>query len=511
MNIAGPSSRRRGVGRRAPTGYAIGRRQALELVSVSVEPFERMGRGLIVAARRLMDDLKHAWAPQRQTQSAIFAGALLLLVVSAVFGGASQTNALSLMAVELASLPLLFLSIFLILAGAAPAGSAFPLGLLVAIVLIPILQIVPLPFDVWRQLPGRGIVVQALEVTHLGRVSLPFSLAPQATWRALLALAPPSAMFVGGLLLSDGERRLMAGLWLALGVVSLCIGGLQMLAGPDSPLYFYEVTNAGSPVGFFANRNHQAAFLLCLLPLAAMFAARFEGRFDGPRALPPLAAILYVFIAIFGVAATRSRAGVALAVVALAGAAALVLRGDAFRRRWRAAAGLGIGVALALGGVLVLGFGPIVQRFDSGGEPRFEGWPIVLGAAESYLPLGAGVGSFEVVYGEVEPLSQVSPIYFNHAHNDYLELWLETGVAGAALLVVFAGWLAWRGASIWRRRISAGGGGLAAACTLLVALLLTHSLVDYPLRTETLAVLFAFACSVIAAWRPVDAPKRRGR
>jgi O-antigen ligase len=478
---------------------------------VSVEPLERIGRSLIVALRRSLDDLKHALAPARQTQTTILAGALLLLVVSTVFGGASQTNSLSLMAVELSSLPLLFLSVYLILAGAAPPGSALPLGLLAAVVLIPILQIAPLPFAVWRQLPGRDIVVQALGVTHLGRVSLPFSLAPQATWRALLALAPPSAMFVGGLLLSDGQRRLMAGLWLALAAVSLCIGGLQMLAGPDSPLYFYEVTNAGSPVGFFANRNHQAAFLLCLLPLAAMFAVRFEGRLDGARAFPPLAAILYVFIAIFGVAATRSRAGVVLVVVALAGAAVMVLRGDAFRRRWRAAAALAIGVAVALGGVLVLGFGPIVQRFDSGGEPRFEGWPIVLEAAQSYLPLGAGVGSFEVVYGQVEPLNQVSPIYFNHAHNDYLELWLETGITGAALLAAFAGWLTWRSVLVWRRRIAAGGSGLAAACTLLVGLLLAHSLVDYPLRTEAIAVLFAFACSAIAAWRPVDAPRRRRR
>ena len=479
---------------------------------MSVEPFERMSRGLIIAARRSLDNLKHAWAPERQTQTAIFAGALLLLVVSTVFGGASQTNALSLMMVELASLPLLFLSIYLVLAGAAPAGSALPLGLLAAVVLIPVLQIVPLPFEVWRQLPGRGIVAQALDVTRLGQVALPFSLVPQATWRALLALAPPSAMFIGGLLLSDSQRRLMAGAWLGLAVVSLCIGGLQMLAGPDSQLYFYDVTNAGSPVGFFANRNHQAEFLLCLLPFAVMFAARFEGRFDGPRAFPALAAILYVFIAIFGVAATRSRAGVVLVVIALAGAAAMVVRGDALRRRWRSAAALAIGVALALGGVSILGFGPIVHRFDSGGEPRFEGWPIVLGAAQSYLPLGAGVGSFEVVYGDVEPLNQVSPIYFNHAHNDYLELWLETGVAGAALLAAFVGWLAARSFSIWRRRIAADGRGLAAACTLLVGLLLAHSLVDYPLRTESLAVLFAFACSAIAAWRPgADAPKRRRR
>jgi O-antigen ligase len=479
---------------------------------VPVEPFERWGRGFVYTWRRLLDQSRRAWAPARQAQSAVYAAALLLLLVSAVFGGASQTNALSLMAVELASLPLLFVSIYLMLAGAAPKGSTLALALLAAIVLAPLLQIAPLPFQIWRQLPGREVLAQALSAANLGRPSQPLSLAPQQTWRAVLALAPPSAMFLGALVLTDGQRRLMASLWLGLAVASLCLGGLQMLGGPDSALYFYQVTNADAPVGFFANRNHQAAFLLCLLPVAAMFAARFEGRFDSPRVFPPLAAMLYVFIAIVGVAATRSRAGIALVLVALAGAAAIVLRGQASRRHWRAAAGLGAGVALAIAGVLIFALGPITERFAAGGEPRFEGWPIVLRAAQGYLPLGTGVGSFSAVYGAVEPLTQVSPIYFNHAHNDYLELWLETGLAGAVLLSLFAGWFAWRTFLIWRRRIEAGGSGMAAACTLLVALLLAHSTVDYPLRTEAIAVLFAFACGTIAAWGPdAEAPRTQRR
>jgi O-antigen ligase len=479
---------------------------------VSVEPLERLGRDLVLTGRRSLGELRRAWAPERQARSAVYAAALLLLLVSAVFGGASQTNALSLMAVELTSLPLLFISIYLVLAGSAPGGSAFPIGVLAAIVLVPVLQIIPLPFELWRQLPGREVVVQALDAAGLGHGPQPFSLAPQQTWRSLLGLAPPAAMFLGVLMLTDGQRRLMAALWLALAVASLCLGGLQMLGGSDSALYFYPITNADSPVGFFANRNHQAAFLLCLLPVAAMFAARFDGRFDSPRLFPALAATLYVFIAIVGVAATKSRAGIALALVALVGVTAIVLRGEAVRRHWRAAAGLGGGVALAIGGVLAFGLGPIAERFAAGGEPRFEGWPVVLRAAQSFLPLGSGVGSFSAVYGGVEPLTQVSPIYFNHAHNDYLELWLETGLAGAALLALFVGWLAWRAFLIWRRRITAGGGGMAAACTVLVGLLLAHSTVDYPLRTETLAVLFAFACATIAAWRPdSEAPRQRRR
>src|ERR1700691_3656083 len=81
--------------------------------------------------------IRRAWAAENQTQSAAFTAALLLLFVSALFGGASQGNALSLMAVEVASLPLLFLSLYLVLTGAAPRGARLPLVLLAATVALP--------------------------------------------------------------------------------------------------------------------------------------------------------------------------------------------------------------------------------------------------------------------------------------------------------------------------------------------------------------------------------------
>ena len=40
--------------------------------------------------------------------------------------------------------------------------------------------------------------------------------------------------------------------------------------------------------------------------------------------------------------------------------------------------------------------------------------------------------------------------------------------------------------------------------TLVIALLLAHSLVDYPLRTTSLGAIFAFWCAILAA--PASAP-----
>ncbi len=437
---------------------------------------------------------RRALAGGGEAGSALFVGALLLELAAAIAGGASQANALSLMAVQLASLPLLFVGLYLALAGGAPRAARWPLLLLAAVVAVPLLQLLPLPADVWTRLPGREPAARIVAAVGLGRPMLPFSLAPTETWRALLALAPPAAMFVGVSMLGETQRRAMAALWLALALASLTLGAMQALRGADSALYLYAITNAGSPVGVFANRNHQAALLYALIPVAAAFAARWGGRVESRQALGVLLAALFVVLAIVGVAATRSRAGVVLAGAALVGATAVLLRGGTSRRDWRGAATLGVGALAAVGAVLAVAAGPIAARFGEGGEPRFTGWPLTLKAAANYLPLGSGIGSFQTVYGQIEPLEQVSPIYFNHAHNDYLELWLETGVAGAAVLAGFAVWLAWRLLAVWRRR---EGDALAAAASVTVLLLLAHSAVDYPLRTESLAVLFAFACACL--------------
>ncbi len=436
-----------------------------------------------------------------------FGLALLLVVLSTLFGGASQTNALSLTTVELASVPLLMVAGYRLLTEGAPGGGRLALVLLGAVAALPLLQLIPLPYDLWTRLPGRAGVLQVLAVTRTGRPMLPLSLAPEQTWQALLALSPPSAMFMGALLLTDRQRRLMAGVWMGLGALSLAIGVLQVLGGPDSRWYFYAITNRGSPVGLFANRNHEAALLYSLLPFAGLFAGRFRGDFGDRRSLPPLISSLYLMLAIAGVGVTLSRTGAVLAAVGLLAAAAVAARGGIFRRRWRASAILAAACMAGVAAVLLLGFAPLAARFSEidATELRFQGWPLVLGAARDHLPLGSGLGSFQTIYFSVEPLSQVSGVYFNHAHNDYLELWLEAGLAGAVLLGLFLAWLAVRTTGVWIQ-LAAAGADLAAAASLTLLLLLAHSAVDYPLRTEALAVLFAFACAALARGAATEPP-----
>ena len=91
---------------------------------------------------------------------------------------------------------------------------------------------------------------------------------------------------------------------------------------------------------------------------------------------------------------------------------------------------------------------------------------------------------------------EISQSYVNHAHNDWLELTLETGLPGLILAVLFLAWFAIATYRIWRRGDSGIDSLLAQAATITVTLLLAHSLVDYPLRTTALACLFGFVCAL---------------
>lgn len=456
------------------------------------------------------------WATADIGGAALFLSALGLEVVSAVFGGASQANPLPLMIVELASLPLLCLAARQLVAGGAPPGARWPLLLLGATAAVPLLQLIPLPAGVWQRLPGREAAAEVLHLANFGDIAQPFSLAPESTWRSFLALAPPAAMFMGALVLTAAQKRLMALVWIGLAAASLLLGALQMIAGAGSRLYVYSITNPGAAVGLFANRNHHAAFVYALVPFAAVFAADLRRGVLDRRALAPLLAAIFIPLAVVGVGAMNSRAGIVLMAPALLGAMAVAFRIGGAGRKWIIAALVGGLSLLAVGFVVLFNLAPILERFHamaSSGDVRLDAWPTVLKAAAQVQPFGGGIGSFETLYRASEPLAEVTPTYFNHAHNDYLEIWLEAGWAGVVLLAAFLAWLGARVWRIWSEPARSPEAGLAAAATLVPLLLLAHSVVDYPLRVEAIAVLFAFACATIAteASNRRQAPNARSR
>ncbi len=251
-------------------------------------------------------------------------------------------------------------------------------------------------------------------------------------------------------------------------------------------------------MGFFANRNHLATLCLMGMPFAAVLGARVlrkDGRADR-RAL--WISILFIGLMIAALGMIRSRAGVILLVPTFGASmlAAWVASGRG-RPKPLLLALLGGSVAIALA-VVIFAIGPILARFDTSGAPegRFENWPTVAEAANTYLPLGSGLGSFDAVYRSVEPLERLDATYFNQAHNEYLESWLETGWIGAGILALFLVWYGRRTLRAW----AAPPGSerdLQRAASIAVGVVLLHSFADYPIRTLTISTMFALYCGYL--------------
>lgn len=427
---------------------------------------------------------------------AVAIAAVVLLALSVVFGGASRDHALRLAVVELAALPLLVMAAERMLRGGLWREHRFALGLMGGLVALPLIQLIPLPPAVWTGLPGRAEMVLALELAGLSPGWSPLTLTPDLTWQSVLALIPPAAMFLAVLSAPQALTARLVAVYLLAAVVGVLLGAAQLASGGEA-LYPWATTSAGSVTGFFANRNHLATLLLSCLPFAAVIGAATLRRRSADR-LPLWFGALFMGLVVIGLAAIRSRAGVILfgpAVIASL-LAAWIAAGRG--RPTPALLGLAGAVAAAVGAVALFALPPILARFDvqSAPEGRFEAWPIVAGAAETYLPLGAGIGSFDAVYRSVEPLEQLDPTFFNHAHNEYLETWLEAGWLGGALLIAFLVWYGRRLWSVWKAGPSRER-DLQRAASIALLVMLVHSGADYPLRTATLAVFFALCAALV--------------
>ena len=124
-------------------------------------------------------------------------------------------------------------------------------------------------------------------------------------------------------------------------------------------------------------------------------------------------------------------------------------------------------------------------------------------AVSDFLPWGSGLGSFQSVYPLYEDPLKVDADYVIHAHNDYVEVALELGVAGIVLMLLF---LAWWTAAVWRTWRTAEAGPFARAATIASAAVLVHSFVDFPLRTAAISVCFGMCLALLADSRA--APRR---
>ena len=439
------------------------------------------------------------------TNNPVRAAVVPVFLVACLLLGGSTRSAWPNMALQLGAIAILAWSAMSApraQAGLPGRNLAYLCGAMVALVAI---QLIPLPPAIWSALPGREFVVRGYGLLDQPLPWLPLSLAPYGTMTSVLWLLPPLAI-IAAILRSGAYRELW--LAIALGAAALwgvLLGVLQVTSGDvgNSAWYPYAVTNNGMATGFFANSNHMATLLIATIPfLVALLGVKRSGR----RFVQQVAgryAILCgaLLILLLGLALNPSTAGIGLGIAVVA--ASLLIRtsiGDRRVKYW-----LGGVVLIALAAVVAILASPLQGRIaavgaDQSYATRSTSFANSMRAVADTFPVGSGSGSFGAIYPGYENPDVVDRWFVNHVHNDYIELVLETGLAGTLLILVFLLWWVGRAIAIWRAPIV---DHFARAASVASAAILAHSLVDFPLRTTAIAAIFATCVAMMAG------PRRR--
>src|SRR5436190_9819009 len=100
---------------------------------------------------------------------------LFVVFVALICGGGTRQGLWSDALAQIVSLPLLAVAASRLRALADPSKLRLPLFLIFAIVLVPVLQLVPVPPRVWTILPGRAEVAEAYTAAGMSLPFLPIS------------------------------------------------------------------------------------------------------------------------------------------------------------------------------------------------------------------------------------------------------------------------------------------------------------------------------------------------
>lgn len=359
----------------------------------------------------------------------------------------------------------------------------------------------------------------------------PLSLSPHDTAWALREAGAYGALFFLTLALTPNRSRLrvLAGTVVVAALFQAVYGSLMTLSGLEYGFFVKKYAGLGHATGTFINRNHLAGYLglglgvgvgLMLTALrpggeqGASWRARLRdwAQLGLSRKLQLRLALVAMVIALV---LTHSRMGNSafLLAVLIAGPFGLLL---GRRRTGRAAVVLLVSLIVVDLSIVGAWFGvdKVVERVREtriASDARFDFGPDARRAAADYLPTGSGLGTFYAVL----PAYRTTPgAFLDHAHNDYLETLLETGVPGALALGLFV--MLGVGVAVWVqwRRRDPVARGIAFGVTMASVTALVHALVEFnfqiPAYAATYAVILAMAWVCHALPGPAPLMERPG-
>ena len=293
-------------------------------------------------------------------------------------------------------------------------------------------------------------------------------------------------------------------------VYGIAFASLALLQGlqPNGKLFWLRTPQLGGWIyGPYVNHNHYAGLMEMLTPVPLVFCLTRYARGHLRTAAAAGAALMAATIFFSG-----SRGGMLAFLAELILLGALLLR---LQRGPRLAAGFGLFSVLMLALLAWVGGAELTKRVTSiGSETRQE----LSGGLRSTINkdgikmfahkplLGWGLGAFPVAYPQYRTF--YTNFFVNEAHDDYLQLLVETGLIGTITLLWFLVLLfrnAFRKLGDWSNDLN---GAVTLACLLGCTGILVHSFIDFNLQIPANAAWFYVLCVVAASPLPLESRQR---
>lgn len=371
------------------------------------------------------------------------------------------------------------------------------------LLLLPILQLIPLPFSWWKQLSGRDFYAELMEASQLELTFLPISLVPSSSLSSLVMILVFVAVILA--VMAQPYHKLKHWAYLALGVATFeaVLGLMQYGAGPMSFLRFGPSFGGTSAAGTYTNRDHLAGLLEMMLPLAiALLLASFKSdRYQNLlgawqkklAALKFNAALLLLGVTIIlmlGIIFTQSRTGIFLMLLGIL-LSFLVFSSHLGFKKIVNFGLVAFGVALL--SAIQVGLIPVLSRFFLEDPLTDLRWPMAQATIESmpyFFPWGSGVGTFGEVFQRFQTVA-LNGFYIDHAHNDVLEFAFEGGLLAMAVMASFFLYYLRRWWQFWPKGRWERYHFIQAGAGISIFLMMLHSLVDFNLHVPANAIYFA--------------------
>lgn len=394
--------------------------------------------------------------------------------------------------------------------------------------LIPTLQIIPLPAHVVARISPTAVATRAeLLGPAAGQAAQTISLYPFATARDLCLLVSVVVVFICALQFYRTTERIVR-LLLTVTVIGLAIGLLATYQNLTSATTVYGIVpmmhrNSGpfmnyGHYGQFMNLSIGAAVGLLLMTIRTGARAATHGTLrTGILALAHHRSLIVLCATTIVLGAST----IALSLTRMGALSGLIAGGTiAVLYSWRSKQrGSGtlvvVAVMIVLGGLLYAGFDVAFERlatlrdFDRAGGGRNQLFADILPLSAQYRIVGTGLGSYEYVFPGYDRTA--SPALAAHAENEYTEMLGETGSAGIVcilgFLLVIAGVFTKR---LWRPQRLTHFGAFGIAYGLLAVVL--HSGSDFGQHVPAIAYLTAcFFAVALQVGRFAQRPKEDER